>query len=604
VSHERTPIETRSLVRDAEEPGGSKRAELLIIAGDSSWRFPLPRNGAVLVGRSPNAEIRLDRAAISRKHARIVLADGEVQIEDLHSHNGVLVNGVLLEGAQALASGDVVTVGDATLVLRCEQPSSHRETLDPRRCRQQLTAEIQRALEAGGTLAVLVLHHEGTPRAEVAAAVAAELRSMDVVGWCSSTQLAVLLPELNGEGARALGTELCAALAPTMPTLKGGVAWLREDGCDADTLLSAARAAAEQAAPGQTSTASNAVVSHDLGDRKVILADPAMLRLYELLRRLARSDVPVLVLGETGTGKENAAAAVHAFSPRSSQPLLAVNCAAIPETLIESELFGHEKGAFSGAAAAKPGLLERASGGTLFLDEVGELPLSAQVKLLRALEARRITRLGDVRERAVDLRIVAATNRDLEAESKAGRFREDLLFRLSVATVRLVPLRQRPREIPILARTFLTQARNRMDLPAASLADTVLERLAAYDWPGNVRELRNAMEYAAATMLGDVVEIGDLPSRVTGREEQAADPRATGGGAPSDAQPGAPRSSPERRFRPLAEELRDIEVTRMKEALEATGGVQTRAAELLGMPVRTFVFKARQYGLRAKDTRG
>ncbi|HWN68431.1 MAG TPA: sigma 54-interacting transcriptional regulator, partial [Haliangium sp.] len=628
-------IETRTLIRIDEEVGAVGRAELLIIAGDSSWRYPLPRAGMVLVGRAPEADLRIDRTPISRRHARIIVTDREVRIEDLQSHNGVRVNGERIEGARLLASGDVVMVGDATLVLRCEQPDDQREILDFGRLRQQLTAEIQRGLDCGRDLSVLVLCHTGMSRVHVTNALADELRHMDVIGWCSSSQVAVLLPELGGEGAIGFGVDICATLASSMPrtSIRGGVAWLRDDGCDADTLLTAARAAAELAEPGQVMAARDAVVTHDLGDRKAVLADPAMLRLYELLRRLARSDLPVLVLGETGTGKENAAAAVHHFSARADRPLVALNCAAIPESLIESELFGHERGAFSGATAAKPGLLERASGGTIFLDEVGELPLGAQAKLLRALEVRRITRLGDVREREVDLRIVAATNRELEDECKAGRFREDLLFRLSVATVRLVPLRQRPREIPVLARLFLGQACSRMGRPIASLSDAVLERLASYEWPGNVRELRNSMEYAAATMAGEMVELRDLPARIGGHlevvlESRPGDPLSgdagpggavRGGAVPDHAVPGdagaedaAPGEAvaggtsasqgegasvetwaPEhtvRRFRPLTDEVRELERTRMIEALEATGGVQKHAAALIGMPARTFAF--------------
>jgi two-component system response regulator AtoC len=612
-------IETRTLIRVDEEGGVGGRAELLIIAGESSWRFPLPRSGMVLVGRSPEADLRIDRTPISRKHARLIISDGEVQIEDLQSHNGVRVNGERIEGTRLLASGDVLTVGDATLVLRCEQPGDRREILDLGRLRQQLTAEIQRALDCGRELSVLVLCHGSTSRVRVASALAAELRNMDVIGWCSSVQLAVLLPELGGQGAVSFGVDICAALAGGMPAadvaVKGGVAWLRDDGCDADALLTAARAAAELAEPGQVMAARDAVVTHDLGDRKVVLADPAMLRLYELLRRLARTELPVLVLGETGTGKENAAAAVHHLSARAGKPLIALNCAAIPESLIESELFGHERGAFTGATAARPGLLERADGGTIFLDEVGELPLGAQAKLLRALESRRITRLGDVREREVDLRIVAATNRDLVAESQAGRFREDLLFRLSVASVRLVPLRQRPREIPVLARLFLAQACERMGRPAASLANAVLERLAAYEWPGNVRELKNAMEYAAATMTGDTVEPWDLPARLGGHGEmeaaegaERARPGSAGPGEAADGGAGAAAEgrAPEhtvRRFRPLADEVRELERARMIEALEATRGIQKHAAELIGMPSRTFAFKARQYRLRPMDWR-
>jgi len=196
----------------------------------------------------------------------------------------------------------------------------------------------------------------------------------------------------------------------------------------------------------------------EVGDRSVVIADPAMARMYQLLERLAVSELPVLVCGETGTGKEVAAGALHQFSHRSERPLVSLNCAAIQENLVESELFGYERGAFSGAIAAKPGLLEVASGGTVFLDEIGDLPAAVQAKLLRVIETKRVLRLGDVRERTIDIRVIAATNRDLVKDVVAGRFRRDLYFRLSGATLWLPPLRDRPRELPILAEMFLHDA--------------------------------------------------------------------------------------------------------------------------------------------------
>jgi two-component system, NtrC family, response regulator AtoC len=279
---------------------------------------------------------------------------------------------------------------------------------------------------------------------------------------------------------------------------------------------------------------------------------------------------------------------LETWSARADKPMITLNCAALPETLVESELFGYERGAFSDARAPKLGLLEREHGGTVFLDEVGELPLGAQAKLLRALEAKRITRLGDVREREVDFRIVAATNRDLEAESRAGRFREDLLFRLSTAVVALPPLRHRPREVPLLSRLFLAAARARAGKTPLELSEAVLARLATYPFPGNVRELKNAMEYAAAIAEGDVVELWSLPDRIAGP------------GASATPAAGEHASQPPPRFRPVVEELKELERTRMREALAVTGGVQTRAAELIGMPTRTFVFKLKQYGIEAK----
>jgi two-component system response regulator AtoC len=205
-----------------------------------------------------------------------------------------------------------------------------------------------------------------------------------------------------------------------------------------------------------------------------------------------------------------------------------------------------------------------------------------------------------VREREIDIRVVAATNRDLEVECRSGRFRQDLLFRLGAATVDLPPLRQRPREVPILARAFLARARGKLGLAEVALSEAALHRLAAHAWPGNVRELRNAMDYAAATLRGDVVEVADLPARVAGRSSDAPP-----GPSPEEAGATAPRQAsapaPPRRFMPIAEEIRQLERRRMEEALEMTGGVQTRAAELIGMPTRTFVLKLKQYGLSQRD---
>jgi len=331
-----------------------------------------------------------------------------------------------------------------------------------------------------------------------------------------------------------------------------------------------------------------------LGDRTIIVADPAMMRLFDLIGRLATSDLPVLILGETGAGKEGAALAVHHGSRRANGPFVTLNCAAIAETLVESELFGHDKGAFTGAVSAKAGKLETANGGTLFLDEIGELPPGVQAKLLRALEQKKITRVGDVREREVDLRVVAATNRALDDEVKAGRFRQDLYFRLGAATVVLPPLRDRRREIPIMARRFLADACALAGREPPELSAATLQKLAVYGWPGNVRELRNVIEYVAATVDDDRIEPWHLPDKVAGVEVTAAVEAAAaiGGLAPAG-----------KSFRPLADELRALERARMIESLEAAGGVQRRAAELIGMPLRTFVMKVKQYGISPRSSR-
>jgi len=566
---------------------------LLVIDDSSARRLPLPRDGVLILGRAPDADVRIDTVAVSRRHAKLILAEGEAQIADLDSHNGTLVNGERVQGSRTLASGDVIGVGDTTLVLRAEPRRRISAAVDPGTLRRRVEEELERASDYRRPLALAVLTPgDAAEPAALARRAAGALRLMDVVGWDGTGQVVAVLPELGGEAARGAALAMLAAIAKLAPEARAGVATYPGDGCDAETLLEGARAAAAIAVVGEVALAAETAVQHTIGDQVIVVADPAMIRLFALIRRLSASALPVLVLGETGVGKENAAAAVHHWSARAAHPLITLNCAAMPEALVESELFGHEKGAFSDARAAKPGLLERADGGTVFLDEVGELPLAAQAKLLRALEAKRVTRLGDVREREVDFRVVAATNRDLGAEVAAGRFRQDLLFRLSAAVIELPPLRHRPREISILARVFLAAAGARAGRPPLELSEAALQALGAYPFPGNVRELKNAMEYAAATEEGGVVEPWSLPDRIAGR---ASTPPAAGSAAPP-----APAT---RRFRPIAEELRELERARMGEALEASGGVQTRAAELLGMPIRTFGFKLKQYGLSPREAK-
>jgi DNA-binding NtrC family response regulator len=435
-------------------------------------------------------------------------------------------------------------------------------------------------------------------RSAAGASAVTALRLMDVIAWAGATQLLVLLPELAGEAARSAGLHMIEALAPLAASVKGGLACYPADGSDADTLISVARTAVDVAQPGAVGAAADAVVRHAIGDRSIVVADPAMIHLFNLIRRLAARDMPILVLGETGTGKESAASALHYWSPRAGKPFVSLNCATLPESLVESELFGYEKGAFSDAKAPKPGLLEEANGGTLFLDEVGELPDKVQAKLLRVLETRRITRLGAVREREIDVRIVAATNRDLAAESQAGRFRSDLYFRLNAGCVNLPPLRLRPREIVTLARMFLADERARFGQPPADLSEASLRIITAYGWPGNVRELKNAMAWAATMAAEGPVEPWDLPASIGDRGQEPAEQKGA-----EEPPPPASARAPSSRARSLAEELRRLEIARMEEALDAAGGVQVRAAAILGMPLRTFAYKQKQFGIALKGTR-
>jgi transcriptional regulator with PAS, ATPase and Fis domain len=314
----------------------------------------------------------------------------------------------------------------------------------------------------------------------------------------------------------------------------------------------------------------------------------AMTDLDRIVQRVAAGSISILILGETGVGKEVLAERVHRTSPRAARPFLGLNCAALSEPLLESELFGHERGAFTGADRAKPGLLETAGGGTVFLDEVGEMPISTQAKLLRVLETREVLPVGGLKPRAIDVRFVAATNRDLEVEVAAGRFRADLYYRLNGMSLVIPPLRQRLDELPGLARLFVAQfCRHSSIATEPELSPEAIAVLEAYPWPGNIRELRNVIERAVLLCSGAVIRPDDLPIESMRRRAQAATlPPPVG--AVSTAAPSVVRRSagaPEG----MRAELADIERTRILEALEDAGGNQTRAAQALGISRRTLV---------------
>jgi len=304
----------------------------------------------------------------------------------------------------------------------------------------------------------------------------------------------------------------------------------------------------------------------------MVARSPAMRQLIDLALRVARVDSTVLLSGESGTGKERVASLVHHASSRAPGPFIAVNCGAITETLLESELFGHVKGAFTGALQERPGLFESANGGTLLLDEVGEVSPAMQVKLLRVLQEREIRRVGESTTRAIDVRVIAATNRDLAQEIAEGRFRMDLYYRLHVVELQVPPLRKRREDILPLARILLSEAAARLNRPVSELSSRAADQLLRYHWPGNVRELENAVERAVALAQGGLAEVEDLPEEV-----RQAIP------VPLVASP--------------VKHLEAVEKDYILAVLDLNGGNQARTAEQLGIGTATLYRKLKSYGL-------
>jgi len=324
------------------------------------------------------------------------------------------------------------------------------------------------------------------------------------------------------------------------------------------------------------------------GFGNIIGKSKSMLNIYRVIEKVSETRANVLITGESGTGKELIARAIHFNSPRSKGPFVAVNCSALAETLLESELFGHEKGAFTGAHATRKGRFELSSGGTLFLDEIGEMSPNLQAKLLRVLQERTIERVGGSETIAVDVRVIAATNRDLKQEVTAGRFRDDLFYRLNVVHIHLPPLRDRPDDLPALAAHFIKKFSQENKRPDLKISPAALRRIYAYSWPGNVRELENAIERAVILCSGDTIEPEDLleeydrADQEKAAAEQVADLEVDG-------------------FIPvglsLPQAVEAVEKKLIERALARTDHVQAHAAELLGIKKNVMQYKMKKYGL-------
>jgi len=563
-----------------EPKGGLKstapRLSLRVVGDELLDSFPLPPRGEVVVGRGEESDLRIDHPSISRKHALVTADSGVIRIKDLGSANGTHLGDRALEAGESveLAPGEVVDLGSVMLILQRGYSGRRLRRLLPHGYFEaRVEEECERSARTAAPFAVARLRAEGdgAPSA-IEQALAEVLRGSDVAGlYAPGGEYEVLLPELGAEQTLELLARIEGLAADRGTRVASAFALYPRDGRSAETLV----AAACRGLPGDAAPAASTAPS-------VVVSDPAMERVQRLIRRVAPGHINVLLLGETGVGKEVAAEMVHRLSKRASGPFLRLNCGGFSESLLESELFGHEKGAFTGAHQAKTGLLESADGGTVFLDEIGELPASLQVKLLRVLEDRQVMRVGALRPKKIDVRFVAATNRNLEEEVARGAFREDLYYRVNGIAIVIPPLRERVGEIQQLARLFVSQAARAAGLPEPRLADDAIDLLESYAWPGNIRELRNVMERAVLLSTDDLITEEHLPT----------EKMRTGGIARA-----ATEQSPLSRAGTLRDDVDDLERRRILDALDACSGNQTRAARMLGISRNTLAARLEQFGI-------
>jgi DNA-binding NtrC family response regulator len=554
---------------------------LHVILEKSVTTYPLPGTGSIVIGRSSEADVRIPDPSVSRRHA-IVHTGPRLELEDLGSANGVAIGGAKLEpnGRAAIEVGSVISLGSVLAVVqRAGSAPRPRRVWSHGHFEGRVEDECARAERLGSQFAVLRFRVGESARAEDI--ISASLRPGDVLATYGPGELEALLTDAQPDEAVRMASAVASALRRAGLEAQVGVVCFPRDGRTPDDLL--AKAAESTRAP----------VPEPAEGRRPILGS-TLRRLEDVIARIARGNINVIVTGETGVGKELVAELVHAQSPRAQKPLVRLNCASFSETLLASELFGHERGAFTGADRAKPGLLETADGGTVFLDEIGELPMSIQPKLLRVLEDKVVTRVGALKGRPIDVRFVAATNRDLETEVAEGRFRRDLYFRLSGFQLRIDPLRERRDDILEIAEEFLKHAARAAGVtPVPRLARETIDCLLGYSWPGNVRELRNVIDRAVLLCTDGAILPEHLP---TDKMRQRVALFAPAGSLAGQAGQGAD---------PLLAALAEREKQSFVDALARCGGNQTQAARLLGVSRGTFLTRMNAYGIaRPRKSRG
>jgi two-component system, NtrC family, response regulator HydG len=514
-------------------------AELIVVNGPlAGTHLPLDQ-GEILIGRAPGSKLVLNDAEIGWRHCQVRRQGARYMVIDLRSSLGTYVNG-MRSAERWLEDRDQLGIGKTILMFRSGEVQTEAPVAAPASdAKPMLLAAcslvfLSRALAAGmddeqNTLLqnqILRLIGDLIPIDDgvlLLGTSAAELNTR----WADrAAQHAVNFAEAVGrvceEGAFVDNGARIAGVPLYLAGVLGGALLVRIDDREAARLpahLETLTAAASLSSIGfeanreiETLKAENALLQEQIGAQSGIVGNsPVIRRLLDLIDRVAPRDTTVLIAGESGTGKELVARALHQKSPRCERPFIAVNCAALSETLFESELFGHEKGAFTGAVALKRGRFELAQGGTIFLDEVGELASGLQAKLLRVLQQREFERVGGTQAYPLDIRIIAATNRDLAADVAEGRFREDLYHRLNVVALQSPPLRDRKEDIPRLAEFFLRRSAERCKRHVDGLSPEVQHMISQYSWPGNVRELENAMERAVVLGVSELVLPEDLP---------------------------------------------------------------------------------------------
>jgi two-component system, NtrC family, response regulator AtoC len=592
------------------EPLGDLGKALLIYHREGLDVVPLSEGNPIVVGRSDPAQVRPKSRRLSRQHARFVLEDGIVTVEDMGSTNGTYINGKRISRRASVRGNDEVTLGSVmisvhehgSLQRRLHGLESHEGWVSA------LTDEVNRARTFQRSVAVLMIRSlsrrghlsRWVPR------IRELTRNVDRVGLFGPDAVEIMLPESDLDVARRLADEVIKGRADNEPPLVCGVAIYPDDASSALELCSAASdavAGASLAEPVKFLKNANIWLSADPDDQGPVVRDPAMVTVYETIERVAHSNLPILIEGETGTGKEVIARAIHDRSERRDKPMRCINCGAIPSQLIESVLFGHERGAFTGAERRTKGVFEEAAGGTVLLDEIGELAASAQVALLRVLETKRLTRVGSHTEIGVNVRVLAATHRDIEAMTKDGSFRLDLFYRLNTLTFTIPPLRNRRDEIAPLVRRFVKLANGANGRAILGISPEAMATMTAYPWPGNVRELRNAVDRAVVIAVGDFITVDDLPERV-----RRFDPLGDSiddwkeSPEPTDMVTRAVPIDPS--GLDLKRQVRAYEIELIRGALCSASNNQTDAAQLLQMPRRTLVYKIRAYRIRSSKGEG